>query len=548
MIYRMLSYDLVLRSAIRLSLLAAAVGLAVAAFGATQTRMALFLGPVMLTSMVVVARPDIRAGVAELALPVTARQLFTVRVVSILALIWLPFLALLGAVALGGKVDLNGFAAGFMLDAGGTACCCYFLTRRLGEARAFRLDLSTSSVVLCVALGCAVLSAVLTIAAIQDAGLNGRYAFPIAAAALLFSVWRLARGWAMAPLVFELVGAPKGGAPAAEAPNTGAKADKPYNAASPWLLQFSLLFGYVDIFLIPLAAMMCIFPEWAPLVFGALLPVQTLRSIQALPLNPRTESLKRLAVVVVLMALVSLGWRFAPGSWVSWRNMPHMVVPHEDTSRQGQLILPLAYWQMADGARPPEVVAPWGERAYPPVQRFAGVPVYNPYFCANRASDAFLAWQWNRATTRVYGAAQPQTQRPPRGRVPYALFSVRLRLLQVAVVFMVGLSFFWVSGFRLWFRVVRRVRHGAHLAAMAGWFATFPLMLVSMSSVGFGRDDSSVASSVMQWAAVWLDETFTHPVFLALAVAALLAVPLGLVYHQMGEWEVETPVLASRMK
>jgi len=67
-------------------------------------------------------------------------------------------------------------------------------------------------------------------------------------------------------------------------------------------------------------------------------------------------------------------------------------------------VLPsLEYWIPIRSGRAPLIAAPWGETFQPATARVMGFDIYNPYAVGCDNTRRFLEWQFHRATVAVYG-------------------------------------------------------------------------------------------------------------------------------------------------
>jgi hypothetical protein len=111
----------------------------------------------------------------------------------------------------------------------------------------------------------------------------------------------------------------------------------------------------------------------------------------------------------MLPALLVLAIGLGVGAAVTAiRVPPSAQVRYED----GQVQVPVEFDEIAPDGRPPTITAPWGEsytpRAYRVLQGRAAA-VYNPFEHGENSSDRFIAWQLDRAVAAVHGGPPPQS-------------------------------------------------------------------------------------------------------------------------------------------
>jgi hypothetical protein len=85
--------------------------------------------------------------------------------------------------------------------------------------------------------------------------------------------------------------------------------------------------------------------------------------------------------------------------------------PHyrQDPACKTLNVLPsLEFWVPVKGGIAPLLQAPWGETFRPPVFHESGFDIFNPYAVGCGNSEGFLDWQFQRATVAIYGHPIPR--------------------------------------------------------------------------------------------------------------------------------------------
>jgi len=141
---------------------------------------------------------------------------------------------------------------------------------------------------------------------------------------------------------------------------------------------------------------------------------QRIRWILPLPIPPRI-----LLAIVMLPTLVGLCAGYEVHLHLPWTPLPGFrglavrraqdvsALQHrlsEDPECRTLNVFPsMEYWIPVHENEAPLLQAPWGETFRPPISRVAGFAVYNPYAVGCGNSRRFLEWQFNRATTAIFG-------------------------------------------------------------------------------------------------------------------------------------------------
>ena len=101
-------------------------------------------------------------------------------------------------------------------------------------------------------------------------------------------------------------------------------------------------------------------------------------------------------------------------------------------------------------AKAPPIEAPWGETFQPPVNRVMGIDIYDPYAVGCDNSRRFLEWQFNRATITIYGHSIPLDKKVDFEVERTAISGLRTQLVTIASLMafsllslLIAMSFDW---------------------------------------------------------------------------------------------------------
>ncbi|MES2178557.1 MAG: hypothetical protein V4550_11925 [Gemmatimonadota bacterium] len=174
-----------------------------------------------------------------------------------------------------------------------------------------------------------------------------------------------------------------------------------------------------------------------------------IRWMSALPISPR-----KLLLTILLPAVVAVPGGLFVGSHIQWnrftvgerltRNAPDVYVPGVFFNNRTNVAL--QFWQRAADRAQPNITAPWGETRAADTLSIFGSTYYNPFTIGEKSSEAFVEWQFGRATTAVYGrpytiAEYEANRRARRVRVTD---SARMQVLSGAalLVLVLGIALF----------------------------------------------------------------------------------------------------------
>jgi hypothetical protein len=181
------------------------------------------------------------------------------------------------------------------------------------------------------------------------------------------------------------------------------------------------------------------------------------------------------------------------------------------------------FWVRPRNGVSPLIHSPWGETFQPPVIREFGFQVYNPYAVGCGSSDRFFDWQFNRATSAVYERPIPPDKdiRMITGyRVVTSLRTQFVNLMAYSVIALLAMIVsIAVDGYR--FRRLPRVVRGTliSIAVAAGAVA---MML-----------DAGDKLNLTQWLAWALPQSTALLAAVAIPVLALLYWLLDMLFRQV---------------
>jgi len=343
----------------------------------------------------------------QATLPVTVRQVFAARMLSTIALQWLPVVT--GAIIL---TVLSGPGLSGMPLLPWSVVTCIVLGIQCGSIRGFTIRRALAF------LAAPILLFILDVAAVAlDWPLQNSLAWYLAPVCCwLLTAVVVARTWRLVPAYFQLPSAEAQPAPSAfvadNAPSNSrrlvfANIVSPHPAwivcfvivgmlaASNWAYQIGLL--------------------WVPL--GALWEStrSKTRWLVVLPVPPR-----RLLASILLPALLAVTVGYELGlripriadtlerGVVVTANSVAKITNISKDCKMFNVIPPLEFRVRAQADHAPLIRAPWGETFQPAINSFYGFDVYNPYASNCDNSERFLDWQFARATTAVYGQSIPR--------------------------------------------------------------------------------------------------------------------------------------------
>jgi hypothetical protein len=125
------------------------------------------------------------------------------------------------------------------------------------------------------------------------------------------------------------------------------------------------------------------------------------------------------------------------------RGAPRLHTPHYYDNKTN---VPLEFWRRVPPTGVGLITSPWGETTRPDTLSLLGVTVFNPFTSHEENSQPFIEWQFERATTAVYGrpltlaAYDDDARRPAR-----VTSSPRMLLLNGGATLIVFLLLMWAA-------------------------------------------------------------------------------------------------------
>ena len=203
------------------------------------------------------------------------------------------------------------------------------------------------------------------------------------------------------------------------------------------------------------------------------------------------------------------------GIWVRTdQEPPQWSGSHKISGCKTPNVLPsLDFWVVAKGGQVPRIEAPWGETFQPPVFRKAGFDILNPYAVGCENSERFLDWQFSRATEAVYGRPLPRDKDESWQTGHVVVTSLRTQFVNVAFIAASAMLAMMVALLNDW-RGFRRISGPARITLMSlPVGAGITVMLL----------DSANKLPVTQWMSWVLPQSLPAAILLAI-------VPLAVVY------------------
>ena len=219
--------------------------------------------------------------------------------------------------------------------------------------------------------------------------------------------------------------------------------------------------------------------------------------LAAFPFSHRTRLLAIVVpTVVVSVCCVGLGELVGDAvvhrrAWLT-SDAPSTSTP--DHYFSSPTALSIDHWRRANGAWPPAILAPWGERAAADTATLLGVRLYNPYSSGEGSSPRFVEWQFERATAAVYGRSLTQAQYDTASVLPSRdRGDVRLWLVDGAALMTFGLLVLLLAetGYS------RRWRPGSRMPVVMQWVAALPIFAAIILSVAIRVRDADVANPLL---------------------------------------------------
>ena len=393
------------------------------------------------------------------ALPITVRQIFTARVLSLLVLLWLPVIASAAIiVAFGQFADA---AAALTLVEFASVWTLMMLGIQSVGMQGFMISPRWSIV-----LPITAFTSWTAFSRSSDSVLlpfNGTVA---AVAPFLLGCWLLSAAvffwtWRVAPFLWVWRAVPNSFpiAPSKPSPKQLPPADTADRArigigsvvTTPWKPVLRSIFGWGGIllyaFFVPTTG-----AGWA---FGLLLVMSQwiqarprIHWLLALPISART--LLGIVLAPILLAIaggsvlaVHLPW-YPRSSGIEIRisssQGPLRGSPGDDSCKMLNITPPTDYWvPLAKSESAPLIRSPWGETFQPSTYRLYGFDVFNPYAVGCGNSQQFFDWQFARATEATYGRPVSRAEYERLGHGLSTMVITRFREQAVSIFAMLGL-------------------------------------------------------------------------------------------------------------
>jgi len=376
------------------------------------------------------------------ALPVTARQIYLARVLSMLSLLWLPVV---------GVAATQIFRAAPVLSSSpwvfGAYATLMTLALQSGLMTGVKLQrwLIFSVFIISVVLP---LPLVILFGSVrQGFPLHlARYALPFAAVCLVSSGAIFWRTWTV------INGKPL--ASSREGKVSATAADMRALPHPLFLIRLRYFYSWQDVVWIPILFLQVTTGQWLPGVFfiSALRMTPARRWLDPLPVSRRSLLLwSILPVLVALTAGYMVGIMLhtpGPGRWNYVTETTTQGWPPSDREQscgRQNVTPPLEYWRLSKGGAAETVRSPWGETFTPPVIAVMATNVYNPYAVGCTNSQQFFDWQFARATAAVYGYDRHAPARP----------GLRIQVLSLGSILSFAMLIFVFIALKDWYRLNR---------------------------------------------------------------------------------------------
>jgi hypothetical protein len=213
--------------------------------------------------------------------------------------------------------------------------------------------------------------------------------------------------------------------------------------------------------------------------------------------------------------------------------------PIRDWDNPMQINPTLEFWQYAPGSRVPIIQAPWGETIEPAVFSTLGFSFYDPYTVGPRSSGNFHEWQFERATTAIYGrSVKYEEYTKTRDSLP-------MPVTERPFIWILSLAAFLMFCFFLVF--IAEAAHHHRLSRfpptirLAAQALIYSPVIITYGVVGylilFRYSRSFVISAAVNVALLWIAQVGNPLAILVIAVTLMLAM-YWLLERQFGrsEW------------
>ena len=479
-----------------------------------------------------------RASLFEAALPIRGRELFLARLLSTLAITWLPLLTWVVATLI--RRD-SYWPMSFILDLSAIATLAIILpySIRAGEISAPPVRL-----------------VILSWIALAAASALAIYVLTPAMALALFALAIVAvfvMTWTAIPESFQTAPREAGAAVALISPTTESPTGRA-NADGWWwpilrsvvapisLLYFLCMAMFGALGAMYLVVYICIFTYSVHEVTR-----RRMRWMSALPLSHRRLLLIGLVpVVAIVMGGLVLGTSIhlpymRDGEPINNASPTPRGMTRYFNITENRTNVTLEYWRRSPDGPLPAIVAPWGESYPPDAFEVLGVTFYNPYSSGKGSSQRFIEWQFERATTAVYGRPMSLEQydadrahRPPRvTRTP------RMQILNGGAILALILALVFLGEVAHWHRLNRtRAIH-----TIARGVAAAPMFLAIADLIYGVKSGTQLITPATEAALLHLSRILPSGLLPAIVAAA---VPVIAMYVLL-EWQLGKSEMTERV-
>jgi hypothetical protein len=214
--------------------------------------------------------------------------------------------------------------------------------------------------------------------------------------------------------------------------------------------------------------------------------------------------------------------------------------PRDSRDPDGGTRVPLELWRQASIGSDPVVIAPWGEMARADTLTIARAMLYNPYSTGDSSSARFREWQFERATTALYGRplSREQYDHYAAGRMlpPTVLASMRMRVLNACAFVALLLLLAFVNEL---LRSLRRGRGGARFYVIQVIAAALFVALIALDSHYSSRGLHTVVQQIVEMFLWRISSVLPESLVATSLLAALPVVAIyALLERQFGRAEV----------
>ena len=485
-------------------------------------------------------RTLVRATPFEMALPIEGRDLFLARVLSFLAAVWMPAIVVFLTLWIRHEKMQTGWA---MLQV------APILTLALLLPLAVRLPEAAAPLGLVRVLG--VLVAAAGVMSWRWFGPTvSAEIFGVACALVLIAVWpvipysfqmapenREANFAWMAPTNPERVRAPQ------QVGESRQFSDKTSAAMAVFRTAFG---GYQDLAFFAVMISQGLFGTG--LLFVAIFTVtsvltsrQRTRWLLALPISSRALlTITLLASVLPLFGGAAIGMLIAANT--TFRS-DYSLSAGPKPQGTGDVNVALAFWRYAPHGQVPLIQAPWGETVQPVTFAPLGLTFYNPYTTRPDSSERLHEWQFERATTAVYGAPITRSEYP---KLDYrTLHPVvnrpRMQALTLAAALVACLLLVYATELPRWHRLHRLSKSAqtiVYLILATPLIAVFGLELYYSTHALV-----SIGTALVQGCLLRISERLPNGLSVALAILVAVAAMYGLL-----EWQFRRSELTGKFQ